>query len=73
MKIGSCFGNLLKSMTVMATLKVVGSGSKANTYLLETKDETLILDLGCKWNDILECLNFKIDKVVGVLVTHSHG
>lgn len=58
----------------MPTLKVVGSGSQqGNTYLLETKDETLILDLGCKWNDILEMLNYKIDKVVGVLVTHSHG
>lgn len=57
----------------MPTLKVVGSGSQqGNTYLLETKDETLILDLGCKWNDILEMLNYKIDKAVGVLVTHSH-
>lgn len=57
----------------MATLKMVGSGSCGNTYLLETKDETLILDLGCRWNDILECLNFKIDKVVGVVVSHAHG
>lgn len=58
----------------MATLKVVGSGSKqGNTYLLETSTETLILDLGCKWSEILESLNYKIDKVVGVLVTHSHG
>lgn len=55
----------------MATLKVVGSGSKqGNTYLLETKEETLILDLGCKWNEILESLNYKIDKVAGCLVSH---
>lgn len=58
----------------MAILKVVGSGSKqGNTYLLETKDGTLILDLGCKWNDILECLNFKIEYVCGCLVTHIHS
>lgn len=56
---------------IMATLKVVGSGSKqGNTYLLETKEETLILDLGCKWNEILESLNYKIDKVAGCLVSH---
>lgn len=55
----------------MATLKVVGSGSKqGNTYLLETKEETMVLDLGCKWSDILEMLNYKIDKVVGALCSH---
>lgn len=58
----------------MPTLKVVGSGSQqGNTYLLETKDETLILDLGCKWSDILERLNYKIEKVVGVVISHAHG
>lgn len=58
----------------MPTLKVVGSGSQqGNTYILETSNDTLILDLGCKWNDILKSLNYKIDDVVGVLVTHSHG
>ena len=57
----------------MARLKVVGSGSKGNTYLLETSKETLILDLGCRWNDILESLNYKIDNVVGVVVSHAHG
>lgn len=58
----------------MATLKVVGSGSQqGNTYLLGTKDETLILDLGCRWSDVLKSLNYEIDKVVGVIVSHSHG
>lgn len=58
----------------MATLKVVGSGSQqGNTYLLETKDETLILDLGCKWNDVLKSLNYEIDKVVGALCSHHHS
>lgn len=58
----------------MATLKVVGSGSKqGNTYIIEAGGEHLLLDLGCKWDDILNGLNYKIDKVVGVLVTHSHS
>lgn len=54
----------------MGKLITISSSSKGNTYLLETKDETLILDLGCKWSDILESLNYKIDKVGGCLVTH---
>lgn len=57
----------------MAVLKVTGSSSKGNSYIVETENESIILDLGCKWNDILKSLNYKIENVVGVLVTHSHG
>lgn len=58
----------------MATLKVVGSGSQqGNTYIIEAGGEHLLLDLGCKWSDILEVSNHKIGNVVGVLVTHSHS
>ena len=56
----------------MPTLKVVGSSSKGNSYIVETENESIILDLGCKWNDILKSLNYKIDKVGGCLVTHVH-
>lgn len=54
-------------------LITISSSSKGNTYLLKTSNETLILDLGCKWSDILDVLNHKIENVVGVLVTHSHS
>lgn len=58
----------------MPTLKVVGSGSKqGNTYLLETSNETLILDLGCKWSETKEMLNYKIDSISGVLISHAHS
>lgn len=57
----------------MATLKVVGSGSSGNCYLLQTEKETLILELGCKWSEVLEMLDYKIEKVLGVLVSHAHS
>ena len=58
----------------MAELQVVGSGSRqGNTYLLKTSKQVLILDLGCKWEDIMTALNYQIDNVVGVCVSHSHG
>ena len=57
----------------MPVLKVIGSSSKGHSYIAEPEKESIILDLGCKWNDILKSLNYKIEKVVGVLVTHSHG
>lgn len=56
----------------MATLKVLGSGSSGNSYILQTKKENLILELGCKWNEVLGMLNYKIDNVCGCLVTHEH-
>lgn len=56
----------------MATLKVVGSGSKGNTYIIEAGGEHLLLDLGCKWSDILDVLNHKIGGVQGILVSHGH-
>lgn len=54
----------------MATLKVVGSSSKGNSYIIETSNESLILELGCKWSEVLEMLDYKTDKVVGALCSH---
>ena len=57
----------------MATLKVVGSGSQqGNTYIIEAGGEHLLLDLGCKWSDILEGLNYKISNTYALL-THRHS
>lgn len=57
----------------MAILKVVGSGSSGNCYLLQTEKETLILELGCKWSEVLEMLDYKIENVLGVLISHAHS
>lgn len=56
----------------MATLKVLSSGSHGNSYLLQCKDETLILELGIKWDDILKGLDYNLGCVCGCLVSHSH-
>lgn len=56
----------------MATLKVVGSGSEGNTYIIEAGGEHLLLDLGCKWDDILNGLNHGISNTYALL-THRHS
>lgn len=57
----------------MATLKVVGSGSQqGNTYIIEAGGEHLLLDLGCKWSDILNGLNHDISNTYALL-THRHS
>jgi phosphoribosyl 1,2-cyclic phosphodiesterase len=57
----------------MATLKVLSSGSHGNCYLLQCKDETLILELGIKWGDILKGLNYNLGCVCGCLCSHLHS
>lgn len=53
-------------------LKVLGSNSKGNCYLLSTSKETLIIECGIKYKDILAGLDYDLSKVVGCLVTHEH-
>lgn len=53
-------------------LKVLGSNSSGNCYLLQTETDTLILDCGMKYRDIQKALNFDLSRVKGCLVTHEH-
>lgn len=55
-----------------ATLQVIQSGSSANGYILTCGDNKLILEAGCKAKEYLNALNYDINPVAGVCVTHSH-
>ncbi len=51
-------------------LKVIGSNSSGNGYILKSDTDTLILELGCRWSDYLDALDYKIDDVVGAVCSH---
>ncbi|NLF42444.1 MAG: MBL fold metallo-hydrolase, partial [Bacteroidales bacterium] len=53
-------------------LKVLGSGSSGNCYILSTPTGSLILDVGLPWKVIQKGLNFDLSGVIGALVTHEH-
>lgn len=54
-------------------LKVLGSSSSGNCYLLESKDgDTLILEVGLSATEIKKALGFRLDKVVGCVISHQH-
>ncbi|MGV8149671.1 MAG: MBL fold metallo-hydrolase [Alkaliphilus sp.] len=57
-------------------LKVLGSSSKGNCYLLqsdkETLKETLIIECGVSFLEVKKSLNFDLSSVVGCLITHEH-
>lgn len=54
-------------------LNVIGSGSSGNGYVLQNDDEALIIECGMPLRDATEVLGGNLKKVVGCLVTHSHG
>lgn len=54
-------------------LKVIGTGSKGNAYLLENEEEVLLIECGVNIQHIKQALNFDFSKVVGCIVTHEHG
>ena len=56
----------------MMKLKVLGSGSSGNCYLLSTENETLILDCGLPIMEIKKGLDFDLSKVVGCIISHAH-
>jgi len=53
-------------------LKVIGSSSKGNSYILETPTGSLILDCGVRFKEIQRALDFDLSSVCGCLVTHEH-
>lgn len=53
-------------------LKVIGTGSQGNAYILENENEALLIECGVKVDKIKKALNFNISKVVGCIVTHEH-
>ncbi|MCQ4139195.1 MBL fold metallo-hydrolase [Chryseobacterium sp. EO14] len=54
-------------------LKVIGSGSKGNAYLLENEQEALLVECGVNISEIKKAVNFNVGKISGCLVTHEHG
>lgn len=53
-------------------LKVLASGSKGNSYILESPTGSLLLEAGIPWKEILKGLNYDISNVLACLITHEH-
>lgn len=54
-------------------LKVIGSGSKGNAYLLENEEEALLIECGVNISEIKKAVDFNISKISGCIVTHEHN
>lgn len=54
-------------------LKIIGTGSKGNAYLLENEQEALLIECGVNISEIKKAVDFNISKIAGCIVTHEHG
>ena len=54
-------------------LKVLGSGSSGNCYILENENEALIIEAGLTFMEVKKALDFNVRKIKAVLITHEHG
>jgi phosphoribosyl 1,2-cyclic phosphodiesterase len=52
---------------------IVGTGSKGNCYILESKHSALIIDCGMSFMDVKKSIDFQVEKIAGCIVTHQHG
>jgi phosphoribosyl 1,2-cyclic phosphodiesterase len=53
-------------------LKVLGSSSSGNCYILKSDTGSLLLECGLPWNQIQKGLDYDLSDIQGCLITHSH-
>ena len=54
-------------------IKILGSSSKGNCYLLDDGSTKIMLECGVRFKDIQRGFNFSLTDVAACLVTHEHG
>ena len=54
-------------------LIVLGSNSLGNCYILENKNEALIIEAGVPFHEVKKAVNYDIGKIVGCVVSHEHN
>lgn len=54
-------------------LKVLGSSSSGNCYILESDTEALIIEAGVHFMEVKKALDFNVRKITAVITTHIHS
>lgn len=54
-------------------LKVLGSSSSGNCYLLDDGKQILIIEAGIPFAEVKEAIDYQTSRIVGVLSSHEHG
>lgn len=54
-------------------VRVLGSSSSGNCYILDDGNEALIIEAGIRFAEVKKALRFNLRKVAGCLITHQHN
>lgn len=54
-------------------LKILGSSSAGNCYILQDEHEALIIEAGVPFNQVKRALDFNLHKAVAAIISHSHN
>lgn len=54
-------------------LKVLGSSSNGNCYLLDNGKEALVIECGISFKEVQKAVNFDVSRIKGAIVSHEHG
>lgn len=54
-------------------LKVLGSSSRGNCYLLDNGQDCLMIECGVSFKEVQKAVNFEISRISGCLISHEHG
>lgn len=57
----------------MITLTVIGSNSKGNCYALSSDKETIVLECGCSFKQLVRETADDLSPIKAAIVSHSHG
>ena len=53
-------------------IKVIGTGSSGNGYVIETSDWLILLEAGMKPQEMLDAIDYETSKVSGCFISHEH-
>lgn len=56
----------------MFRLIVLATGSKGNGYILTNGEDTLLIEAGARYKEMLAGLDYKIETVNGMIISHEH-
>jgi phosphoribosyl 1,2-cyclic phosphodiesterase len=57
----------------MTTIKILGSSSAGNGYIIQSGGQLLIVELGVDFTEYIKALDYDFGSLVGVIATHSHS
>ncbi len=54
-------------------LKILGSSSNGNCYMLDNGKDCLMIECGVAFKEVQKAVNFDISRICGVIISHEHG